>query len=217
MNIKRTRILIADVHPIVRTGMRKTLEETPDLRIVYDAGNAEELLKILNEEIVDMVLMELDLSGGNTFDTLKRIKQNWPQIPIVVFTDKAEELYALRLIRAGVSAYIIKETEVAVLIEILRKVATGKKHITTRQSELLAEAFIEPDRTDAPLHELLTDREFQILFMLASGLRKAEIAENLQLSKNTVGNHRNNIFKKMNFATNSELTRYAIRQGIIKL
>lgn len=216
MNIKQTRILIADVHPIVRTGTKKTLEETPDLSIVYEATNAEEIIEMLGKETIEMVIMEVPLLGCDTFDTMKKIKQQWPQIPIVVFTDKGEELYALRLIRAGVSAYITKETEVALFVEILRKVATGKKHITTRQSELLAEAFIEPERTDAPMHELLTDREFQLLFMLASGLRKAEIADRLGLSKNTVGNHRNNILKKMKANSNSDLTRYAMLNGIIK-
>jgi two-component system, NarL family, invasion response regulator UvrY len=216
MNIKPTRILIADVHPIVRTGIKRILEETPDLSIAYEATNAEELMEMLGKETVEMVLMEVSLPGCDTFDTMKKIKQQWPQIPIVVFTDKAEELYALRLIRAGVAAFISKEIEIAELIEILRKVAKGKKHITAQQTELLAEAYIEPNRTDAPLHELLTDREFQILFMLASGLRKAEIADKLGLSKNTVGNHRNNILKKMKANSNSDLTRYAMLNGIIK-
>lgn len=216
MELGQTKIIIADDHAVVRTGLQKLLEETPDLTIVDEARDGPELLKKVNSSAFDMVILDISMPGCDTFDVIKKIKHKWPQTSIVVFTDEAEELYMLRLIRAGVSAYITKETEVVVLIEILRKVANGKKHITARQSELLAEAFMKPDRTDSLLHELLTDREFQILFMLASGLRKAVIAGKLQLSKNTVGNHRNNILKKMNFSTNVELTRYAIKFGIIK-
>ena len=129
-----------------------------------------------------------------------------------------DDVYAVRMIKNGASAYINKETDPQNIIEILRTVLSGKKFFTQQQSAMLAELVIEPDRKSSvtSLHETLSDREFQIFFMMASGLKKSQIAQKLALSKHTIGNHRANIMHKMNFSTNSELTRYAIQHGIIK-
>jgi len=216
MGEKKKQIIIADDHAVVRTGMQMILDETSDLVIVDEACDGTELLDKLMKETFDMVILDISMPGRDALDVLKEIKLKWPQIPVVIFTMNPDDVFALRMIRAGASAYINKETSPSHIIEVLRIVANGKKFFTPLQSELLADALSQPEQTGAPIHELLTDREFQIMFMLASGLRKSEIAEKLQLSKNTVGNHRNNILKKMNLSTNSELTRYAIQNSIIK-
>lgn len=210
------QIIIADDHAVVRTGLQMILDETFDLSIAGEARNGDELLEKLRTGGFDLVILDISMPGRDALDVLKEIKAGWRSLPVVIFTMNPDEVYSLRMIRAGASAYINKETRPAQIIEILRLVAGGRKYFTSLQSELLAEAVTQPDQTNALIHESLTDREFQVMFMLASGLRKSEIAQKLHLSKNTVGNHRNNILKKMNLTTNSELTRYAIRYGIIQ-
>lgn len=210
------QIIIADDHAVVRTGLQMILDETFDLSIAGEARNGDELLEKLRTGRFDLVILDISMPGRDALDVLKEIKAGWPSLPVVIFTMNPDEVYSLRMIRAGASAYINKETRPARIIEILRMVAGGRKYFTSFQTELLAEAVTQPGQTNALIHESLTDREFQVMFMLASGLRKSEIAQKLHLSKNTVGNHRNNILKKMNLSTNSEITRYAIRYGIIQ-
>jgi len=214
--VVQKQIIIADDHAVVRTGLQMILDETPDLVISGEARTGNELLEKLRTERFDLIVLDISMPGRDALDVLKEIKTNWPALPVVVFTMNPDEIYSLRMIRVGASAYINKETRPAQIIEVLRLVAGGKKYFTALQSELLAEAIAQPDQSGTSVHESLTDREFQVMFMLASGLRKSEIAEKLQLSKNTVGNHRNNILRKMNLSTNSDITRYAIRHGIIQ-
>lgn len=210
------QIIIADDHAVVRTGLQMILDQTMDLTIADEARNGNELLEKLWNTKFDLVILDISMPGKDALDVLKDIKMQWPALPVVILTMNPDEIYALRMIKAGASAYINKETRPNQIIEVLRTVAEGKKYFTPLQSELLANAVSHSAQEDIPLHELLTDREFQVMFMLASGLRKSEIAEKLQLSKNTVGNHRNNILKKMNLSTTSEITRYAVRHGIIQ-
>ena len=214
--VVQKQIIIADDHAVVRTGLQMILDETPDLVISGEARTGNELLEKLRAERFDLIVLDISMPGRDAMDVLKEIKINWPALPVVIFTMNPDEIYSLRMIRAGASAYINKETRPAQIIEVLRLVAGGRKYFTALQSELLAEAVAQPDQSGTSVHESLSDREFQVMFMLASGLRKSEIAEKLQLSKNTVGNHRNNILKKMNLSTNSDITRYAIRHGIIQ-
>ncbi len=157
------------------------------------------------------------MPGKDTIDVLKEIQASWERLPVIIFSMNPDEIYAVRMIRNGASAYISKETNPQQIIEILRFVLSGKKYFTQQQSAMLAELVIEPEKNiNLLLHETLSDREFQIFSMLASGMKKSEIAEKLSISKHTIGNHRSNIMHKMNLATNSELTRYAIQYGIIK-
>ena len=216
MGVSQKQIIIADDHAVVRTGLQMILDETSDLAITGEVSDGNELLEKLPQGNFDLVILDMSMPGRDALDILKEIKSNWPTLPVVIFTMNPDEVYALRMIKAGASAYINKETRPDRIIEILRTVAGGKKYFTPLQSELLAEAVVQPEPANLFIHETLTDREFQIMFVLASGLKKSEIADKLQLSKNTVGNHRNNILKKMNLSTNSELTRYAIQHGIIK-
>jgi two-component system, NarL family, invasion response regulator UvrY len=214
MGSNQKQIIIADDHAVVRTGLQLILDETTDMRIVEEARNGDELLIKLRSAPFDLVILDISMPGKDALDVLKEIKSTLPLLPVVVFTMNPDEMYAIRMIRSGASAYINKETKPDQLIEILRTVLSGKRFFSQRQSELLAEAVTGPS-TPEP-HEMLTDREFQIMFMLAMGIKKNEIAEKLNLSKHTIGNHRNSIMKKMKTSTNSDLTRYAIQHGIIK-
>jgi DNA-binding NarL/FixJ family response regulator len=211
-----TRIIVADDHSVVRTGLQLILDETSDLSITGEACDGEELLDKLSTGEYDLVILDISMPGKNGLDVLKEIKENWPHLPVVIFTMNPDEIYAIRMIRNGVSAYVNKETKNQQIIEVLRTVSGGKKYFFPHQAEMLANIVASPGKDNLALHELLSDREFQIFMMMASGLKKSEIANKLIISKNTIGNHRNNILKKMNMTMNSELTKYAIQHGIIQ-
>ncbi len=217
METQVKRIIIADDHAVVRTGLQLIVEETGDMSICGEAANGCELLAKLKCDNYDLVILDISMPGKDTMDVLKEIQTSWPRLPVVILSMNPDEIYAVRMIRNGASAYINKETDPQQIISILRIVLSGKKYFTQQQSEMLAELIIEPEKnTHVLLHEVLSDREFQIFSMLASGMKKSEIAGKLLISKNTIGNHRSNIMHKMNLETNSELTRYAIQHGIIK-
>ena len=217
MDDKVRRIIIADDHAVVRTGLQMILDATTDLSIVEEARNGDELLHKLMYASFDLVILDISMPGKDAIDVLKEIKESYTSLPVVIFSMNADEVYAIRMIRNGASAYMNKETNPQQIITILRTVLSGKKYFTQEQSEMLAEMVSEPEKNaELVMHEVLTDREFQIMAMLASGIKKSEIAEKLSISKHTIANHRNNIMRKMNFTSNSELTRYAIQYGIIK-
>ena len=216
MEISPRKIIIADDHAVVRTGLQLILDETHDLAIVAESRNGEELLEKLTLFNYDLVILDISMPGKDSLDVLIEIKSTWPGLPVVIFSMNPDELYAIRMISNGASAYINKETKPKQIIEILRTVLLGRKYFSPLHSELMSEMVIDPAKLKSSPHTLLTDREFQIFSMLATGIRKSEIAEKLSISIHTLSNHRNNIMKKMNISSNSELTRYAIQHGIIK-
>jgi DNA-binding NarL/FixJ family response regulator len=212
------RIIIADDHAVVRTGLQLILDETDDLSIVDEARNGQELLEKLEDHSYDLVILDIAMPGKDALDVLKEINLRLSSLPVVIFSMNSNEAYALRMLSNGASAFINKETKPAQIIEILRIVLSGKKYISPQQAQVLAEYVSNPHQKDlsSAIHETLTDREFQIFCMLANGIRKAEIASKLEISINTLSNHRNNILKKMKISSNSEITRYAIQIGIIQ-
>ena len=211
------RIIIADDHAVVRLGLQLILDATTDMTICDEASNGNELLEKLGRNQYDLVLLDISMPGKDAMDVLKEIRTNWIHTPVVIFSMNPDEAYAIRMIRNGAAAYINKETDPKQIIAILRTVLSGKKYFTQQQSIMLAELVIEPEKNyNAMMHENMTDREFQIFFMLASGMKKSEIACKLAISKHTIGNHRSNIMQKMKLKTNSDLTLYAIHNGIIK-
>ena len=216
MQVKPVQIIIADDHAVVRTGLQLILEETSDLEIAGEATDGDELLSKLQAVTYDLIILDMSMPGKDALDVLKEIKQRWSSIPVIIFTMNADETHAVRMFQNGASAYVNKQTNSEQLIHILRLVASGKKFFFPHQVELVAKRLgMAESSTELP-HIQLTDRESQIFIMLASGIRKSEIAEKLDISKSTISNHRNNIMKKMNMSLNSELTRYAIQHKIIQ-
>ena len=200
----------------MRTGLQMILDETHDLSIRAEARNGQELLDLLDKEEYDLVILDISMPGKDALDVLIEIKASRPQLPVVIFSMNPDEIYAIRMLTNGASAYINKETKPKQVIEILRTVLLGRKYYSPLHAEIMAGMVSDsPNKAVVP-HAALTDREFQVFSMLAMGIRKSEIAEKLTISKNTLSNHRNNIMKKMNITSNSELTRYAIQHGIIK-
>ena len=214
--MNKKRIIIADDHAVVRTGMQMILDETDDLSVDDEAVNGNDLLLKLKQSSYDLLMLDASMPGRDGLDLLKELKAIYPKLPIVIFTMNNDAHYAIRMIKAGASAYIEKETPPKEIIEVLRKVISGKRYFFPHQAEILAEMVSEPMRYSKMPHELLTDREFEIMYFLASGLKPNEIADKISLSTHTISNHRSNILKKMGMAGNVDLTRYAIQQGIIK-
>ncbi len=210
------RIIIADDHAVVRIGLQLILDETGDLSIVDEANDGQELLSKLEKQEFDIVILDISMPGRDAMDILKDIKSRRENLPVVIFTMNPDEGYAVRMLRNGASAYINKETHPDQIINILRTVAGGRKFISPEQMEMMVEMYSTIEKKSDRMHEILTDREFQIMLMLAYGIKKSEIAEKLMLSKHTIGNHRNNILKKLNLTSTVELTRFAIHQGIIQ-
>jgi two-component system invasion response regulator UvrY len=212
------KIIIADDHAVVRTGLQLILDDEEDLSIVDEAKNGQELLDKLKTNVYDLVILDISMPGKDTLEVLKEIKSTsfLNPVPVVIFSMNPDEVYAMRMLSNGASAYINKETRPHQIIEVLRTVLSGRKYLFPNQIELFSKLITTPQKMQTIPHHTLTDREFQVFSMLAGGIRKSEIADKLSISKNTIDNHRNNILKKMNMLANSELTRYAIQHGIIQ-
>lgn len=207
------KIIIADDHAVVRTGLKQIIESDPNLKVIGEASSGFELIEKIQEGNYDVVLLDISMPGKDGLETLKEIKKIKPKLPVLIFTVYPEDQYAVRLLKAGASGYLNKECEPEELIEAIHRVAMGRKYVSENLAELLAQKLEET--SSVPLHELLSDREFQVLCMIASGKTIKEIAEELQLSANTVSTYRIRILEKMKMKNNAELTHYAIKNGLV--
>ena len=207
------RILIADDHAILRKGLKEILlEEYPSAHI-EEVGDADTLFKkSLNSEW-DVIITDLSMPGRSGLEALREIKQYLPKIPVLVLSIYPEDQYATRVLKAGASGYINKDTAPTELVKAVQRVLQGRKYITASTAEKLAND-LSVDTDKAP-HELLTDREFDVMKLLASGKPVLEIANMLSLSPTTISTYRARIHDKMNLKTNSDLTRYALNTGLI--
>jgi two-component system invasion response regulator UvrY len=207
------RILIADDHAIVRRGLRLLLlEEYPSAEIA-EAGDAESLInKIIHGEW-DVVICDISMPGRSGLDALSQIKQIAPKLPVLIMSMYPEDQYALRVLKAGAAGYLGKETIHDDIVKAIQTVQLGKKFITPTIAEKLAKAF-EVDTTDQ-LHEKLSDREFDVFKMLASGKAVSEIAHQFALSVTTVSTYRSRVLEKMGMKSNADLTRYALEKKLI--
>lgn len=213
----KKRLIVVDDHTVVRVGLQLIFDETPDMEIVDEAKNSDELLKKLENSCYDGVILDVHMPNSDILETIKTIKLKYPDLPIIIFSMNTNDVLAVRLLSKGAHAYLNKETPTSELITAIRTVVIKrKKYINHYQADLLFEIVTKKNKTNSPLHELLTDREFQILCFLAMGYKRNEIAQKLGISKNTVSNHRKNILNKLGFISNAELTQYAIEQGFIQ-
>jgi DNA-binding NarL/FixJ family response regulator len=207
------KILIADDHAIVRKGLKQILlEEYPSAKI-GEAADAESLLAEVMTGEWKIVLCDMNMPGRSGLDALTQIKQVAPQLPVLIMSMYPEDQYALRVLKAGASGYLGKENIHDDIIRAVQTVQLGKKFITPTIAEKLANAL--GDNTSLHPHELLSDREFDVLKLLASGKAVSEIASQLSLSATTVSTYRSRIMEKMAMRTNAELTRYAIEKKLI--
>jgi len=206
------RILIADDHTIVREGLKQILADTSDIVVADEASSGQETLKKVKASHYDVVLLDISLPGMSGLDVLKQLKCLKSALPVLILSMYPEEQYAVRTLRAGAAGYLTKESAPDELIAAIRKVAKGGKYMTTSLAERIA---VEWDSEEKPPHKLLSDREYQVFCMIASGRTVKEIATTLSLSIKTISTHRARILKKMRLKNNAELTHYAIKQDLV--
>jgi DNA-binding NarL/FixJ family response regulator len=207
------RILVADDHTIVREGLKQILSDTPDIEVADEAANAKEVITKVSDNDYDLVLLDISFPGRSGVDILKQLKCSKPKLPVLILSMYPEEQYAVRSLRAGASGYLTKESASDELISAIRQVTKGKRYITASLAERLV-FELEKDYEDQP-HEVLSDREYQVMCLIASGKTVKEIAEALSLSVKTISTHRSRILRKMAMDNNAQLTHYAIKRGLV--
>jgi len=210
--MKPIRILIADDHAVVRRGIRHILETTPDLVVAAEAGDGGELLEKLSKEPFDVLLMDVTMPASNPVELIARIKAQHPRVAVLVHSMHAEGPVASRMLKAGASGYITKDSEPEQLLAALRKVAAGGRYIGADLAEQLAFG----NAAGKPLHELLSDRESQVFFLLASGKTLKAIARELHLSPKTASTYKTRIMQKLNLQSDADLIRYALANHLVK-
>ncbi len=206
-------ILIADDHAIVRKGLAQLLrEEFPSVNIT-EADNSMDVCDRARDKIWDIILLDISMPGRNGVEVLKQLRAEGIKAPILMLSMHPEEQYALRVLKAGASGFLNKESATNELVAAIHKVLAGRKYISASLAEKLAEGAGSSDR---PAHELLSDREMQVFQLLASGKTVSEIADEIQLSVNTISTYRTRILEKLSLANNAQLARYALDNNLVK-
>ena len=207
------KILIADDHAIVRQGLKQIVTETRDMIVAGEASNGQELLDKIKENDYDVVVLDITMPGRNGMDVLRQLRSERPGLSVLMLIIHPEEQYALRALRAGASGYLTKESAPDELVVAIRKVSRGGKYISSSLAEKLA-FELEIGREQAP-HETLSDREYRVMCMIASGKTVMAIAQELMLSEKTISTYRSRILEKMSMKNNAELTYYAIKNQLV--
>ncbi len=209
------RVALADDHTIVRAGLKQYLCEQVDLRVVGEACNGKEALELVRGGEVDVLIMDLSMPDQSGVDALAAIKARFPDLPVLILSGYPEAHYATNLLRQGASGYLNKECDPADIIQAIRTVFRGRKYITPAVAELLADG-LGSTAADKPAHELLSEREFQVFLRLAKGETVGHMAEGMSLSVKTVSTYRTRVLEKLKLASNSDLTYYALKNGLIQ-
>lgn len=209
------RILVVDDHAVVRDGLRRIFEEAPGETAFGEASTAEEAMRLVREANWDAVVLDISLGGRNGLEVLKELKQIRPMLPVLILSMYPEEQYARRAFRAGAAGYVTKDSSRAELVNAVNKVIEGRRYVSPALAEKLV--FDIQRGTDSPLHEALSDREFEVMRLIASGKTVGEIAEILSLSDKTISTYRARLLEKMRMRTNAELTHYAIKNKLADL
>jgi len=207
------RILIVDDHAIVRRGMTQILDGEPGLAIVGEADSAEEGLRKVREDPWDLVILDINLPGRNGLDLINQLHHDFPGLPILVLSMYSEDQYALRVLRAGAFGYLNKQSAPEELIKAIKRIHSGSKYISEALAVKIASGL--DSSQDKPVEEVLSDREYQIMIMIASGKSISDIAANLSISVKTVSTYRKRTLIKLNMENNAELTSFAIRNGLV--
>ncbi len=206
------RVLIADDHAIVRKGLIELLREAyPDMQ-VFEASNSHQAIDVVTQSTIDVILLDISMPGRNGLDTLKQIRSSGVKSPVLMLSMHPEDQYAIRSLKAGASGFINKETATEELLTAIQKILSGRKYISASVAEKLADAG---DRSSRPAHELLSDRELQVLQKIAEGKPVSQIADELSLSVNTISTYRTRLLEKLGIGNNAGLTRYAIDNDLI--
>jgi DNA-binding NarL/FixJ family response regulator len=206
-------ILIADDHAVVRRGLKDILADAlPDARF-SEASNGHEVFSHLADSATGLLVLDINMPGRSGLDVLRDVKNTYPRLPVIVLSMQPEDQYAVRCLRAGAAAYINKESAPEELAQAVRKILSGGRYVSPRVAEQLVSRLDRP--TDMPLHELLSDRELEVMKMIASGVPLTEIGSRLNVSVKTVSTYRSRIMEKMEIKSNAEMTRYAMTHQML--
>lgn len=208
------RILIADDHAILRAGLRHLLSEYPDIVVADEASNGVEALAKARAGHWDVMVLDMSMPGRSGIELIKQLKQLAPKLPLLILSMHKEDVYAVRALKAGAAGYLCKDNAEDQLVPALRKVAAGGLYITAAVAEKLALGVLHGDKSDAPPHTRLSDREYQIFQSIVAGESVTDIARKLNLSVKTVSTHKTHILEKMGCASVAEIVRYAIRHEL---
>ncbi len=208
------KVFLVDDHKIVRDGLKQILAETKDIDVVDEAGDGLETMRKVRQNDYDVVLLDIALPDTDGLHLLKTLKQEYPNLFVLMLSMYPEEQYAIRTLKAGASGYLTKDSASEELILAIRKVAQGGKYVTFSLAEKLA--FHLDEELETPSHQTLSDREYQVMRMIALGKSVGDIAEELSLSVKTVSTYRTRILEKMSLSNNAEIIRYAVQQKIVE-
>jgi two-component system, NarL family, invasion response regulator UvrY len=207
------KVIVVDDHAVVREGLKRIISENMGMTVTGEAGDGNEALRVIQTAPCDVVLLDITMPEKNGLDVLKQLHADKPRLPVLVLSMHAEDQYAIRMLRAGAAGYLTKESAPAKLVQAIRKVVRGGKYVSTTLAEKLAVDL--DDNSKKTPHELLSDREYQVLCMIASGKTVTEAANDLALSVKTISTYRVRILEKLKMKHNADLTRYAIKQGLV--
>jgi DNA-binding NarL/FixJ family response regulator len=208
------RLLIADDHPVVRSGLRRIAEEDTGITVAAEASNGVEAIAAMQNAIVDVVLLDVSMPGAPFMETLRRLRDDHPSVRVLVLSAHPEDQWALRALKAGASGYLTKDHSPSQLVEAVRRVFRGGRYVSPeladRMASLLGSGF------GAAPHEMLSDREFEVLRRLGAGYSVKEIAAAMKLSPKTVSTYRSRVLAKLGVSSNADLVRYAATHGLIQ-
>jgi DNA-binding NarL/FixJ family response regulator len=208
------RILIADDHALIRRGLKQILLEEYPSAIIEEVNDAEGVIKKIISNEWNIIICDISMPGRSGLDVVQEVKQTFPKLPVLILSNHPEEQYAVRVLKAGAAGYLSKEAATEELVKAVQQVLQGRKYISPFLAERIAEDLGKNNSDKAP-HEFLSDREFEVFKLIASGKALSEIAEKLSLSGTTVSTYRFRILIKMNLKTNAELIRYALQNKFI--
>jgi DNA-binding NarL/FixJ family response regulator len=207
------RVILCDDHAMVRRGIRETLSEAVDIQVTGEASNYAEVREAIRNTACDVLVLDLNMPGRGGLEVLSSLRESGSPIKVLIVSMFPEDQYAIRCLRAGAQGYLNKAGEPAELIQAVRTVAQGRKYVTADVASMLVESLRMPENKS--LHAALSERELQTLLKIASGKRLSDIAEELMLSPKTISVYRSRVLEKLKLSNNSELTVYAIRNGLV--
>jgi DNA-binding NarL/FixJ family response regulator len=208
------RVLIADDHPVVRDGLKTMLSSDPEVRVVGEASDGDEALRLMHDVEWDVAVLDYSMPGKGGVDLLAQVKHDYPERPVLILSIYPEDPHGMRALKAGAAGYITKESAGDELTAAVKKVMSGGRYVSAALAEKLA-ARLTPDQ-DRPPHERLSDREYRVMWLLASGRSLQQIAEEMHLSPSTVSTYRGRILKKLALTSNVELVHYAMKHRLIE-
>lgn len=211
--MKPLKVYLADDHLLIREGLKKILSSEKNFMIVGESGDPDEVLDFINDNEVDILILDLNMPGRSGLDILKHVKNIKPEVKVLILSMYSEDQFGERTIKAGASGYITKESASEELLNALHKIAKGGNYVSPAFAEKLL--FRKQNIPDKKPHEILSDREFQIMILLAKGKTQVEISNELALSSSTVNTYRSRILEKLNLKSNAEIIRYAIQNNLI--